>query len=181
MDFKLVLDKLLSAFEREGISHALMGGFALGAWGIPRATIDVDFLVDRDDMEKVDRIMKEQTYECRFRSENVSQYVSPLGVFGEVDFLHAFRAASREMLDRAEERDVFGGSLKVRVLRPEDLVGLKLQAIRNDPGRSSADMGDIESILAAHGARLDWKLIERYCTLLGMEETYSRLRKGQGE
>lgn len=58
MDFKLVMKKLLAAFEREGIRYALMGGFALGFWGVHRATIDIDFLVDRDDLDKISLIWK---------------------------------------------------------------------------------------------------------------------------
>jgi hypothetical protein len=89
-----------------------MGGMALGAWGVPRGTVDVDFLVHHEDMEKVDGIMQELGYECRYRSENVSQYISPLKVFGEVDFLHAFRTPSLSMLQRAEEKN---SSMKQRI------------------------------------------------------------------
>jgi len=42
MDFRLVLSKLLTAFEKESIRYALMGGFALGAWGVPRTTVDYE-------------------------------------------------------------------------------------------------------------------------------------------
>ncbi len=57
MDFKLVTEKLLTAFNEHDIHYALIGGLALGAWGVPRGTVDMDFLVNRDDMEKVDAIM----------------------------------------------------------------------------------------------------------------------------
>lgn len=43
MDFKLVLERLLTAFKKQNnIQYALMGGFALGAWGVPWATVDID-------------------------------------------------------------------------------------------------------------------------------------------
>lgn len=122
VDFKLVLEKLLAAFKEHNVSYALMGGFALGLYGVGRSTVDIDFLVHRDDIDKVDRIMQELGYKCKHRSENVSQYVSPLKVFGEVDFLHAFRDASLEMLRRTEEKEVFGGSLLVQTLKLEDLI-----------------------------------------------------------
>ncbi|MBI5639740.1 MAG: hypothetical protein HZA17_04875 [Nitrospirae bacterium] len=48
-------------------------GMALGAWGVPRGTVAIDFLAQRDDMEKVDTIMRGLGYECRYRTENVSQ------------------------------------------------------------------------------------------------------------
>ena len=147
MDFKSVLSMLLKNFEKNNIHYALMGGFACGLWGVGRATVDIDILVSREDMEMTDRIMLEAGYDCKYHSENVSQYVSPLTIFGEVDFLHAFRDASLEMLGRAEEKEIFGGLLKIKVLKPEDLIGLKLQAIKNDAERMENDMADIKALI----------------------------------
>ncbi len=75
MDFKLVLEKLLTAFKEQDIRYAPMGVMSLGAWGVPRGTVDIDFLVHRDDMDKADSIMKPLGYECRHKTENVSQYL----------------------------------------------------------------------------------------------------------
>jgi len=177
MDFKSVLSILLKEFDKNNIDYALMGGFALGIWGVGSTTVDIDFLVSRDHMMKTDRIMLEAGYECKYRSENVSQYVSSLRVFGEVDFLHAFREASLEMLKRAVQKEIFGGSLKIKVLKPEDLIGLKLQAIRNDPERADRDTMDINSLISIHGEGLDWSLIEGYFQIFDMEELYRKLVK----
>lgn len=176
MDFKLVLKKLLNAFEEQNIRYALIGGFAMGLWGAGRATVDIDFLVNRDDMEKVDSIMSQLGYECKYRSENVSQYVSPLKVFGEVDFLHAFRKASLQMLQRAEEKEVFG-TIKIKSLIPEDLIGLKLQAIKNNPERQQSEMEDIMFLVREYKNKMDWSLIEQYAKILKMEELYNEIWK----
>jgi hypothetical protein len=131
-------------------------------------------------MNKVDAIMLELGYERRHRSENVSQYISPLLVMGEVDFLHAFREASLKMLQRAEEKDIFSSALKIKVLRPDDLIGLKVQAIKNDPSRERTDMADIETLLSFHSKNIDWTIIEEYFKLFNMEDDYKRLREKYG-
>lgn len=177
MDFKLVIGKLTEAFREHDVKYALIGGFAIGLWGAGRSTVDVDFLIRRDDMETVDRIMRDIGYECRYKSENVSQYTSPLNVLGEVDFLHAFREASVDMLERAESKEVFGGSLKIIVLKPEDIVGLKLQAAKNDPSRLQNEMQDIESLLSATDAAIDWHLIEKYARILELEDLLENISK----
>ncbi len=41
MDFKSVITMLLSSFEKHGVRYGLMGGFALGLWGVGRATVDL--------------------------------------------------------------------------------------------------------------------------------------------
>ncbi len=176
MDFKLVLERLIAAFNEQGIRYALMGGFAMGLWGAGRTTVDIDFLIARDDMQKVDAIMGQLGYECKYRSENVSQYISPLKVFGEVDFLHAFREASLQMLQRAEEKEVFG-SIKIKSLIPEDLIGLKLQAIKNNPERQQSEMEDIMFLVREYKNKMDWSLIEEYAKILKMEELYKEICK----
>jgi len=181
MDFQTVLELILKNFEKEHINYALIGGFALGALGLPRATVDLDFLVHRDDLSKVDRIMKENGYECKYKSEDVSQYISPLKIFGEVDFLHAFRKISCRMLGNALEKDIFGGKLKIRILRPEDIIGLKIQAIANDKERTTRELADIEALMDYYRGNLDWELIEEYFSLFEQKEKFKELKNKYGE
>jgi hypothetical protein len=181
MDFKTVLTKLLTAFQEHNIRYALMGGFAMGAWGAPRGTVDIDFLVHRNDMDKVDRIMEGLGYQCKYKTENVSQYLSPIRVFGEVDFLHAFRTPSLSMLERAEEKQMFGGMVAVRVLKIEDLIGFKVQAIANNEARKAADMADIEALIALNKGRIDWSLIEEYFALFGFDDLLRDLKRKYGD
>ncbi len=181
MDFKLVLEKLLTAFKEQNIRYALMGGMALGAWGDPRGTVDIDFLVHRDDMDKVDSIMKGLGYECRHRTENVSQYLSPLRVFGEVDFLHAFRTPSLSMLQRTVEKKVFDGVAFVKVLKIEDLIGFKLQGMVSDESRKSQDFSDIESLISTNNKDIDWSLVKEYFDLFNCSELFNKLREKYGD
>ncbi|MEW6679738.1 MAG: hypothetical protein AB1297_01780 [bacterium] len=44
MDFKMVLGLLLNDFQKENIRYGLIGGLALGLYGIHRSTLDLDFL-----------------------------------------------------------------------------------------------------------------------------------------
>ena len=154
-----------------------MGGFALGLWGYGRATADVDFLAHRDDMDKVDAVMKSLGYECLYKSDNVSQYLSDLKIFGEVDFIHAFRATSLAMLETAEEKMVFNGDLKIRVLKPESLIAFKLQAVKNNPSRTSVDLQDIKKLAEINKRDMDCGLIDRYAELLNMEEVWHEIKK----
>ncbi|GBD96674.1 MAG TPA: hypothetical protein ENG83_10815 [Nitrospirae bacterium] len=180
MDFKLVIEKLLTSFNEQGVHYALIGGMALGAWGVPRGTVDIDFLVNRDDMEKVDAIMQKLGYECKYKTENVSQYLSPLNIFGEVDFLHAFRSPSLSMLQRAVDGGIFNGSITIKVLKVEDLIGFKVQAMANDESRKPVDLADIESLMSEHKSRIDWSVVEEYFVLFGLDELFNELRGKYG-
>ena len=57
MNLRKTLETAHGLLQRESISHALIGGFALAAHGINRATADIDFLADGTRREDIIRIM----------------------------------------------------------------------------------------------------------------------------
>lgn len=161
---------------KDKISDALIGGFAVGVWGVVRSTVDLDFIAHKDDLGKIDNILGQMDYELRYRSENVSQYLSPLKVFGEIDFLHVHKEAGLAILTRANEKKIFNESFKIKVAIPEDLIGLKLQAITNDEKRKELDFNDIKELITQRKSSLDWKLIEYYFTLFDAKDIFDKLR-----
>ena len=64
----------------------------------------------------------------------------------------------------------------VKTLRPEDLIGLKLQAIKNNPKRGENDLADIRMLIQAQKDILDWELIRGYCEILKMYDMCEKLR-----
>ncbi|MGE5303054.1 MAG: nucleotidyltransferase family protein [Alphaproteobacteria bacterium] len=168
MDFELVLKRLLADFARDQIRYAVIGGFALGVLGIPRQTIDLDFLVHKDDLTKLDARLTSLGYKRVFHTENVSQYRHDDEAWGSLDFIHAFRRISLAMLERANSHPVFAGTRTVKAVEPEDVVGLKIQAMCNDPTRSVQERADIERLMMHYGKRLDWGRIREYYDLFGL-------------
>jgi len=177
MDFEKVLPLIIGEFNKNNVRYALIGGFALGIIGIIRATIDIDFLIDRDDLETAENILKKFGYKCMFRTENVSQFVSELKPFGEIDFLHAFRTLSKKMLKRAKPVKILEGKLRVKILSSEDIIGLKVQAMVNDSSRYEKEMQDIKSLLQAQGKNINWDIIKNYFLLFSREKEYKELKK----
>lgn len=173
MDFKITLDKIIRRFFSEDVQYAFIGGFAMAMWGIPRTTIDLDILVNKKDLGKIDAILKEYGFTCVFSSEDVAQYISSLAIFGEIDFLLAYREFSLKMLNNAIEKPVFGGEMSIKVLRLEDIIGLKIQAASNNKERSTREYLDIEDILTYYGKTLDWERLREYFSLFNEENKYN--------
>jgi len=178
MDLKKALTLLVAEFEKNDVRYAIIGGFAIGALGIPRSTIDLYFLVPTEALHRVDAIMLAMGYKKVFFSENASQYVSPSAEMGEVDFLHAFRPISIRMLAEAETVPVFGKDAKVKVLKAEDIIALKLQSINNNPARLAKDNSDIEELMKCR--KLDWGILKTYFELFGMGKRFLELRGKYG-
>jgi len=177
VDFERVLKALLAEFDRHAVRYAAIGGFALGVLGHARATVDLAFLVHRDDLDKLHARLTVLGYERLMQTENVSHYRHRDGAWGNVDFVHAFRKLSLAMLTRAKSYPAFGGKQTVRAAGPEDVIGLKVQAMANDPERKPQELADIEALTGIYGANLDWKRVQEYCDIFGMGEEAKRLRE----
>lgn len=175
MKFKKVLSSLIKDFGVQNVRYGLIGGFSLIILGIPRTTVDLGFLIHRDDLKKSDKIMEMKGYKLIFRTENVSQYVGETATLGEVDFVHAFRRYSKKMLRRAQIRKL--GDLAIKVLCLEDIVGLKVQAIANDTARKNREPADIEAILAKYRDEANWELLNEYFHLFNLDDDFNILSR----
>ncbi|MBI5415267.1 MAG: hypothetical protein HZA29_00465, partial [Candidatus Omnitrophica bacterium] len=71
--------------------------------------------------------------------------------------------------------DILNGQFKVKVITPEDIIGLKVQASVNDPGRGARDRADIEELLKRHADKLDLKLLREYFSLFDRQDELDEL------
>lgn len=152
-------DTLSTATEtlsQESIPHALIGGFALAAYGVARATQDIDLLVDGSDKGKIKTLM----INCGFTVIHESEEVLQLGGIGQLDILFANRNATQEMLKNAGHI----GQFPVPVVLLEDLIGLKIQAYVNDPKRIFQDKADILALLQ-NNPNANYKVIKDYADI----------------
>ena len=177
MNFEQVLGKIIKDFEKGNLKYALIGGFALGLWGVVRATADLDFLIDKEQTLKVKNTMRKYGYKCFYESENILQYASSENLWGEIDYLYAFRKPSLAMLRRAVEKKVFEGKLAIKVLIPEDLIGLKIQASINNPARGPVDYSDIEQLIERNSDNISWDIIRRHFLLFNLDKQFKALKE----
>lgn len=176
MNFTEALKSISKRFNEEKVDFALIGAFAMLQMGIERATRDIDFLISSEDIGKVEKIMHGLTYQTVQATRTFSQFESPLKVFGNVDFLHAIGKSGLQILREAKEKHVLGEIIKV--IQPEDLVGLKVLAYANDARREQADKSDIQKIYEAYQTgqlKLDLEKIEFYYKIFEKLEDYENL------
>jgi hypothetical protein len=165
IDLRLTLKLAKEAMEKVGIAHALIGGFALGAHGIHRATKDIDFLVDAGKKTELKNALKSLGFNVMFESENIIQFQGP----GYLDIVLAQRPLSLEMLKNAQTSSLDG----IPVVSPEGIIGLKIQAYTNDPARKYQDYADIQSLLRL--PNLDFNLIKKYADLFNEWDAIRKL------
>jgi hypothetical protein len=130
--------RILAAFERHGVNYVLVGGMAMAAQGLVRATRDIDMVVSVE-AKNIDRL-KAALHELfidpeidSIRADELAgdypaiQYVPPTGDFW-IDILarlgDAFQFADLE----SEELVVEG--VRVRVATPRTLYRMKKDTVR---------------------------------------------------
>ena len=159
----------LSMFADNGAQPALIGGLAVVAHQVVRATKDVDFLLEIEAADKVHDALLNLGYQCLYRSEDAANYVRAAE---GLDLLYAHRPLARRLLAQALERDTPMG--RIRVSSVEGLIGFKLQGFANDATRTR-DLDDIRALIKIHRTSLNINELHEYFALFNQLELFDEL------
>ena len=172
MNFEAVL-KIVSGFleEREA-RFAVIGGVALAALGLPRTTVDLDFIVDSSIQDELIGFLESRGYETLHRSSGYSNHRHADPLWGNVDFVYVSGETSQEIFSAGKTRTGPGGQ-PILVPKPEHLAALKVTAMKNNPAREFQDMADIRFLLTLPG--VDRVQIKDYFDRQGMRDRYDEL------
>ena len=177
-----VAKEIASLFDRLNCPYAIMGGLAVRAYAMPRATYDVDFAVTipRERLEEFFNGVEELGYTVpeAYRGGWVDYvgdmplvkarlYLGDRGIDADI-FLaenpHQQETMQRRRLDRVENQELW-------LVSPEDLLILKLAANRQ------RDLADVLDILFTLG-ELDWSYIESWAIKLGILDRWKNAESG---
>ncbi|MBW2109728.1 MAG: nucleotidyl transferase AbiEii/AbiGii toxin family protein [Deltaproteobacteria bacterium] len=172
MKFREVFQLLAERFETEHIDYALVGAFALKAYGYVRATQDVDFIVRAEVQDKVVAYVESLGYETLHRSPGFSNHIHALSKLGRIDFVYVKGDTADRIFSQAK-RILVLGDLSLPVASPEHLAALKVFAMKNDPERRFKEMADIKFLLGVPG--IDQEAVKHSFEKYGQLERYYEL------
>jgi hypothetical protein len=176
MNLKTVIESLIHFFAREEIAFAVIGAFALKAYGYVRATQDVDFLVRGKDQEKIVRFLETLGYETLYRSKGFSNHLHQLAALGRIDFVYV-AGETADLIFAGTRPLLILEDLTLPVVRPEHLIALKIYAMKNDPRRTFREMADIQQILRLAG--IDEDEVRSYFEKFGQLEKFDELAENK--
>jgi hypothetical protein len=157
------IEEAIAALDGAGAPFALIGGLALAAHKVVRATQDVDLLVDGDLADTVDHALRALGYRCLHRSADTANYLRD---DQRLDFLYAHRPTARQLLQTAPQLSTPFGTL--HVVTAEGLIAFKLQGLVNDPRRRQ-DLEDIRALIRTNRSTLNVDEVRGYFRLFSRE------------
>ena len=126
---------VLAAFDRDGIDYALVGGLAVAIWGAPRATKDIDLLIQPQDRDRAMQAAAGLGFTLaalpmEFKDGTTMQRVTKIDSNADamtLDLMLVDRSLAAAWQSRA--RLPFGDA-SVSVVSREALIGMKARAAR---------------------------------------------------
>jgi hypothetical protein len=148
--------------EKENIPNMAIGGIAVGVWGEPRLTRDIDMkvLVRREDRAGLLAVLRaftplDDNPDDSFRRLGLAFFHDSNGI--RIDVMLADTVFDEAAIKRARPVTLFKGKT-IRVCTAEDLVVYKMLSTR------IKDRADVESVIQKQGEALDNDYIEGWLT-----------------
>lgn len=166
---------LISGLTEKGkVKCVLIGGFAVNYYGVTRQTADIDFLITREDFEKISGYLQQAGYKTNLLRDNFAQLKNTKISLMDVDFMFV----EQETLDK-----VFQESKKIKITGQEffipsldHLIALKLHSIKyNKKIRILRDLPDIINLLRINDADVTSGKFKMLCLRYGTEQIYQKI------
>jgi len=174
VDFGKVLEALADFFKKENCRYAIAGAFALHAYGLSRATGDLDFVVSSECRVKIVAFLESLGYETIYVSSGYSNHVHPLPAMGRVDFIYP-RGATADMIFNNLKASLKYQVVTIPVPRPEHIAAMKIFSMKNDPSRTFQEMADIQFLLGLPG--INQEEVRGYFEKYGLLTKYYEIKE----
>lgn len=174
MDLERVVPLVVDLLEREGHPFALAGALGLHAHGVTRATSDLDLVTVREAQGALVGSLERTGYETLYRSEGYSNHVHSDPLLGRVDIIYVDGVTSRRLFGGCRKHLNVAGR-RLPVPRPEHLIAMKVQAIKNDPRRAFKDLADVQALMRLPG--IDEAEVRGYFERAGLKDRYDELKR----
>ncbi len=163
-------------FKKSGIPVLLIGGFAINFYKVSRETADIDFLINKNDYDKVREILTGSGYDeiysemvfARFSNESDQLH------FLDIDFMLVDHETLAEMIKNGKEITLAKNIFTVPSLN--HLLALKLHSIKHNPEqREYKDLLDILNLVKENNVDFKSKEFEKLCLKYGTKTIFEKI------
>ncbi|MBP9855129.1 MAG: nucleotidyltransferase [Candidatus Omnitrophica bacterium] len=174
MNERSVFHLISDLTQREGVPCILIGGFAVNYHKVTRQTADVDFLITKEDFDKILKFLEKAGYKKGLSQDNFMQLKSSHVSLMDVDFMFVDPETLGKILKEGEQLKIAGQKFIVPSLY--HLIALKLHSIKYNPKiRFGKDFPDIVSLIRINEVDIKSGKFKELCLKYGTKEIYSQL------
>ena len=182
-DIIVALDMVIGCFEELEIAYYIGGSVASSAYGIARATMDVD-LVANVEIHHVKRLVKALEKDYYIDAEMIRDAIGrsasfnlihlatmlKIDVFIVKDQPYDSEALTRRQPDTLDEES----SRKFYLSSPEDIILNKLQWYQSSGGVSQQQWKDVLGVLKVQADKLDLEYLKSWASKLNLSDLLNR-------
>jgi Uncharacterised nucleotidyltransferase len=174
MNDRSVFHLISDITHEEGISCVLIGGFAINHYKVTRQTADVDFLITKEDFDKIAGLLEKAGYKNTSLQENFVQLESSRLSLLNVDFMFVDQETLKKIMKEGNRFKIVGQTFTVPSLY--HLIALKLHSIKHNPKlRLTKDMPDIINLIRINEINIKDKKFREICLKYGTADLYDKI------
>jgi hypothetical protein len=180
-----LLERIVPALQQAGVPFMVAGSFASTAHGLPRATQDLDIVIDPTG-KSLDALLSVLTPEVYYVDVDVARDAfRNHGMFNVIDhatgwkidfILRKDRSFSEQEFKRRRSMNLLG--VEVFMASAEDTIIAKLEWSKLGGG-SERQRRDVAGMLATVGDDLDYAYIERWLNELNLSDEWELAKQTQ--
>jgi len=177
MKYSTVFHLVSDVSQKKSISCVLIGGFAVNYYKVTRQTADIDFLITREDFEKIYPELEKEGYKKEYFEETFTRLKSDSMYLMDLDYMFV----DKETLDKIsrDAKELTIAKQKFIVPSLEHLIALKLHSIKNQPKlRKIKDLPDIVNLIKINNVDVKTDDFRKICLQYGTPELYNEILKG---
>lgn len=180
--------KVVRFFEKVGIVYHIGGSLASSAFGVARATLDVDIIADikLEQASRIEEFFKEEFYvDIKMICDAIKRQTS----FNLIHFETMFKVDIFVLKDRIFDKQAFlrrvqkpvseDASQQLFFATPEDIILNKLEWYKMGGGVTDSQWNDVLGVLKVQGKKLDFSYLERWAGKLEVSNLLEKAIKEQ--
>jgi len=174
MKYPTIFHLIAAVFNKKDISAVLIGGFAVNYYKVTRQTADIDFLIAKDDFDKISTLLEKEGYEKDYSQEVFAKFTSRQHYLMDLDFMFVDTETLGKIIKDAKEIII----AKQRFMVPSlnHLIALKLHSLKfNLKMRENRDLPDIIELIRVNKVNVKDSGFKEMCLKFGTEELYNRI------
>ena len=174
MNERSVFHLISELTQKKDVSCVLIGGFAINHYNVSRQTADVDFLITKEDFDKISPLLEKAGYKQSLSQDTFAQFKSNRLPLMDIDFMFVDTETLKKISTEAQQLTIAGQKFKVPSLN--HLIALKLHSIKHNPKlRLTTDFPDIINLIRINKVNVKEAHFKELCLKFGTEEIYNRI------